>query len=206
MRPGTVAAVTPAPPWSLHGECVMAFSAFRPPDPLPPGIRAVPGPCAMVAARYTASSVGPYLEAALLLPARLGPLPGVHVAVMTVDSSASCEGGRRNWGFPKEMGELGWDGGAGRPSLRWEERGLRVEGRPMGPAAPLALPLCCLQRRGDEPVSVLGWLRGRARRAEVAVHLPAGDPLEPWSGTHRGLVVSDLRMRMGPARRTRAGP
>ena len=182
----------------------MAFSTASPADSLPDGIHALPGPSLLVATRYTSSPVGPYLEVAVLVPARIGPRPGMHVYTMVVDSSASQEGGRRNWGFPKEMGTLGWDTTGGRVSLRWEEGGLEIEGRPRGPAVPLAVPIHCLQRRGDGPVRVPGWLRGRARGSRVAVHAPAGDSLEALAGQRRGLVVTNLQLTMAPARAVNA--
>ena len=190
----------PGSPWTLRGECVVAlFARHRPPD-LPVGIERLPGPSLLVAARYTDSPVGPYLELAVASPARLGPRPGVCVTTMVVNSSDSQAGGRRNWGFPKEVSTLQWATDGGMSTLRSEE-GLHVRARPHGPALPFALPVCCLQRRGDGPVVVLGWMRGRFRAATVDVDVPAGHDLDTLAGRHRAVMVRNMHLVIGSARR-----
>lgn len=168
---------------------------------LPDGLRRMPGPCVITAARYDDSPVGPYRELAVGQPARLGARLGVCITTMAVTSVDSRLGGRVNWGFPKELGTLIWyDEGDGRV-LRWEERGIIVRATPVGPALPVLLPLRALQRRSDGLVSVLGHARGRGRVAKVDVTVPDDDPLAGLAGPHRGLMVSGMRLVVSPARR-----
>ncbi len=168
---------------------------------LPDGLRRMPGPCAITAARYDDSPVGPYRELAVGQPARLGARLGVCITTMAVTSVDSRLGGRVNWGFPKELGTLVWyDEGDGRV-LRWEERGIIVRATPVGPALPVLLPLRALQRRSVGLVSVLGHARGRGRMARVEVSVPDDDPLAGLAGRHVGLMVAGMRLVVSPARR-----
>ncbi|MGI9022528.1 MAG: hypothetical protein ACR2HV_04730, partial [Acidimicrobiales bacterium] len=75
---------TPAGPWALCGECVVA--AIRPGTAtvLPEGVHAVPGPRLMLAARYDQSQVGPSLALAVCEPARVGARFGLCVTTMVV--------------------------------------------------------------------------------------------------------------------------
>ena len=192
--------MTPEAPWNLRGECVVAWAGGGTSGPPPAGVRPLPGPSLVVAARYTASPVGAYLELTVAGPARLGPRPGFSVTTMVVDSEDAREGGRSLWGFPKEVSPLRWTAGPDGPSLRLEDRGIEVRARPRGPAFPVAVPLWFLQEREDGPVSVRAWLRGRARRADVDVQVPTGDSLGPLRDSRLGFAVSGLRLHVGPAR------
>ena len=186
----------PAPPWLLRGECVAALVRPGLPDPLPTGIERLPGPSLLVAARYDTSPVGPYLELAVASPARVGARPGLCVTIMAVDSEQSVLGGRSNWGFPKELASLSWAANGDERSLAWDDGGMAVTARPRGPAVPVLAPVVCLQPRSDQPVLVPGWLRGRARWAQVTVRAgaDAGDPLWALAGRHQGLLVTRLRL------------
>ena len=168
---------------------------------LPDGLRRMPGPCALTAASYDDSPVGPYRELAVGQPAHLGARLGVCITTMAVTSVDSRLGGRVNWGFPKELGTLIWyDEGDGRV-LRWEERDIVVRATPVGPPLPVLLPLRALQRRSDGLVSVRGPARGRGRVARVEVTVPDDDPLAGLAGRHRGLMVAGMRLVVSPARR-----
>ncbi|MDQ3896880.1 MAG: acetoacetate decarboxylase family protein [Actinomycetota bacterium] len=168
---------------------------------LPEGLRRVPGPCQLVAARYDDSPVGPYRELAVGEPARLGARIGLCITTMAVTSVDSRLGGRVNWGFPKELGTLVWlDEGDDRV-LRWEEREIVVRATPVGPPLPVLLPLRALQHRADGLVSVRAYARGRGRMARVEVTVPDDDPLVGLAGRHRGLIVSGMRLVVNPARR-----
>jgi hypothetical protein len=194
----------PAPhaPWSLAGECVVAWVRWRGERvPLPGDLHPLPGPCSVTAARYETSPVGPYLELAVGEPARLGARPGVCVTTMVVDSSDSRVGGRVNWGFPKELGTLHWEPAGEERSLFWEERKLRVRAVPVGPPIPVIVPLRALQRRADGMVVVPGRIRGRGRVSRVEVEALDNDPLTGLAGSHRGLIVSGLHLVVDPARR-----
>ena len=83
-------------------------SAKEPVGDLPEGLRRVPGPCSITAARYDDSPVGPYRELAVGEPAHLGARVGLCITTMAVTSADSRLGGRVNWGFPKELGTLVW--------------------------------------------------------------------------------------------------
>jgi hypothetical protein len=186
----------------LGGESVLALASVKQPlDDMPEGLRRVPGPCSITAARYDESPVGPYRELAIGQPAHLGARLGLCITTMVVTSVDSRLGGRVNWGFPKEMGTLVWlDEGEDRV-LRWEERDIVVRASPMGPPLPVLLPLRALQRRADGLVSVRGHARGRGRVARIEVEVPAEDALAGLAGRHRGLMIAGMRLLMNPARR-----
>lgn len=192
----------PHAPWLLGGESLLAFASVKQPlGDIPEGLRRVPGPCSITAARYDDSPVGPYRELAIGQPAHLGARLGLCITTMVVTSVDSRLGGRINWGFPKEMGTLVWlDEGDDRV-LRWEERDIVVRASPVGPPLPVLLPLRALQRRADGLVSIRGHARGRGRVAHVDVEVPADDPLAALAGRHRGLMLAGMRLVMNPARR-----
>ena len=170
------------------------------PPAVPLGLVPLPGPVLLVAARYTGSPVGDYLELAVGEPARLGARPGWCITTMVVDSPDSRVGGRLNWGFPKELGTLLWEGDARECSLRWVERGITVSGTPGRVRLPVLVPVRSLQRRTDGPVVVPGHLRGRARLARITVDMPGDDPLAHLAGPHRGVHVGSMRFVVRPAR------
>ncbi|MEW6152372.1 MAG: acetoacetate decarboxylase family protein [Actinomycetota bacterium] len=196
--------MTPAPhaPWALTGECVVAWARWRGPrGGLPAELGRLPGPCTVTAARFDTSPVGPYRELAVSEPARLGARLGMCVTTMVVDSSESRIGGRQNWGFPKELGTIHWEADGPERLLVWQERGVRVVAVPSGPAVPVVMVLRALQRRADGVVVVPGRLWGRGRLSRVEVETAAADPLAALAGSHRGLLVSGLHLRVDPARR-----
>lgn len=168
---------------------------------VPDGLRRIPGPCQLVAARYDDSPVGPYRELAVGEPARLGARLGLCITTMAVTSVDSRLGGRVNWGFPKELGTLVWLEEGDERVLRWEERSIVVRATPVGPPLPVLLPLRALQRRADGLVSVRAYARGRGRVARVEVSAPEDDALAGLAGRHKGLVVSGMRFVVNPARR-----
>ncbi|MDP1807341.1 MAG: acetoacetate decarboxylase family protein [Acidimicrobiales bacterium] len=192
----------PHAPWLLGGESLLALASVKQPlGDVPEGLRRVPGPCSITAARYDDSPVGPYRELAVGQPAHLGARVGLCITTMVVTSVDSRLGGRMNWGFPKEMGTLVWlDEGEDRV-LRWEERDIVLRASPVGPPLPVLLPLRALQRRADGLVSIRGHARGRGRVAHVEVEVPADDPLAGLAGRHRGLLIAGMRLVMNPARR-----
>jgi hypothetical protein len=195
--------VTGAPPapWLLDGECVVALVRHSGAGSrLFPPLRSLPGPRLVVAARYASSPVGPYLELAVAEPARAGARPGLSVTTMIVDSPDSRRGGRANWGFPKELGSLGWAAEGDERALRWEERGIKVRALPMGPLLPVALPSRAFQRLGDDPVAVPLRLRAWGRPARVRVDVPDGDPLAGLGGLRPGFVLAGMLLTVGPAR------
>ena len=192
----------PVAPWELAGECVVALvrsSAPRP--PLPAGLHAMPGPLVVSAVRVTESPVGPYLELSVGEPARVGARIGLCMTLMVVDSPESRLAGRLNWGLPKELGTMRWLADADERTLTWEDRDVVVRAMPSGPAVPMIAPVHSLQRRADGLVVVGGRLRGRARSARVEITGPDTDRLAGLAGSHRGMVLSGMRMVVNPARR-----
>lgn len=187
-------------PWSLLGECVVGLARGSSGSSLPAGLHRLPGLCLVAALRYTDSPVGPYLELAVGEPARLGARPGMCITTMVVDSAGSRVGGRVNWGFPKQLGTLRWASDGDERELRWEERGIVVRGRPVGPPLPVLVPMRALQRRADGPVTVPSHLRGRMRIGRAEVEVPGGDDLSWLAGRHPGGVVSGMRFVVDPAR------
>lgn len=193
----------PHAPWHLSGECVVALvRRARPAVVLPSGLSRMPGPALVVAVRYSASPVGPYVELAVMEPARLGLRVGWCVTTMVVTSADSRVGGVVNWGFPKELGTLAWASAGEGVELSWKERDVRVTSRPYGRrAVPALVPMRAVQRRGDGPVVVPGRVRGWARVARVTVAVGGdGDPLAAYTGTHWGLQVRGMHLRMDAAR------
>ncbi|WP_163434673.1 acetoacetate decarboxylase family protein, partial [Escherichia coli] len=50
-----------------------------------------------------------YLEGGVVVPARYGDLVGGHVLYEYVTTDDSMAGGREVWGYPKKLGEVGFD-------------------------------------------------------------------------------------------------
>lgn len=192
----------PQAPWELAGECVVALvrGGCRG-APLPPGVHPLPGPAAVLAARFESSPVGAYLELAVGVPARWGPRPGTCITTMVVDSPTSRLGGRTNWGFPKELGRLAWAADADQRSLVWEDRQIEVRATLGRHSFPFVMPLRAIQRRGDGLVVVPARLRGWGRVGPVEILTPGDDELAPLAGRHHGVVVSGARVVVDPARR-----
>lgn len=188
-------------PWVLSGESIIGLA--RCPQtlgPMPPGVRRMPGPVLVAGFRYTGSPVGPYLELVVGEPARLGARLGWCMSTMVVDSPDARTGGRANWGFPKELGSLAWDGDGSARELRWAERGVVVRGEPTTFRLPMMVPVRALQHRSDGPVLVPGRLRGLARLARVTVETAPDDALAPLAGRHPGCTVDSVRFIVRPAR------
>ncbi len=189
----------PAAPWALSGECVAATVRPGTGAVLPPGVHAVPGPRLVLGARYDQSPVGPYLELAVCVPARIGARVGLCVTTMVVNTVDARRGGRVNWGLPKELGTLDWSEDGETRILHWAERDLTLRGSPIGPPMPTFVPFRLLQRAADEPVTATARLKGRGRLARVVVEVAADDPLAWAGGTHAGTVVSSACLAMGEA-------
>lgn len=166
----------------------------------PPPLRRVPGPVLVVAARYTSSAVGAYLELAVAEPVRLGTRLGTCATMIVVDSAGSREAGLANWGLPKQMGTLHWSPRGEEVSLRWDERGVMLRAQPLGPRFPAAVPFRSLQVRTGAPVRFAGlaWGSGRLCRVDVAVE--PGDPLACLAGRHPGIHLRQAAVRIGGAR------
>jgi hypothetical protein len=154
----------------------------------------------ITASRFMQSPVGPYLQLAVALPARLGGRFGWCVTHLVVDKQDARTGARLNWGFPAELGTLRWREDGPVRELIWEERELAVRGRGRGPKIPLAIPHRELQHRGDGPVIVPDRLLGMFRAATVRIQAFPGDELSVIAGGHLGSVVSGANRVVREAR------
>jgi hypothetical protein len=190
----------PHAPWRLLGECLVGVTRRRPTTALPEGVRRIGGPCVIVAAHYSDSPVGPYLELAVGEPARLGARPGLCITTMVVNVRDARVGGVVNWGFPKELGTLRWSVDGDERSLRWEEGGVVVRGRATGVPLPVLVPLRAVQHRSDGPVVVPASILGTARLGRIQVDVADGGRLTDLGGLHPGAFVAGMRFNVDPAR------
>ena len=191
----------PFAPWVLRGEAMVAFVRRRGYGTmLPDGIVAMPGPALVLAVRFTASPVGPYLRLAVAEPARRGGRLGWCLTTVVVNDQQAWRGERLNWGVPAQLGLLGWASSEDERSLVWDERRIEVCGRANGPSVPLVFPVRSLQERGDGPVVVPGRLRGRARNASIDVHTGPHDQLAWLAGRHRGFLLAGVQQVVRKAR------
>lgn len=190
----------PFAPWALRGESLVAVSRRRPPGVLPEEIGAASGPCAIGATRYTESPVGPYLQLTVAVPARLGARLGWCVVLAVVDRQDARTGARLNWGYPAELGALGWRADGDERELTWVDRGVVVRGRARGPKVPMVVPRRDLQHRGDGPVLVPGRMWGLWRLATVTLDVPTEDRLAVLAGRHPGGHVGGVHRVVREAR------
>jgi len=190
----------PFAPWALRGEAIVGFTRRRLRVELPLGIRPALGPTMVTASRFTDSPVGPYLQLAVAVPARIGARLGWHVALMVVDRQDARTGARLNWGFPAELGALRWRSDEHRRELVWDDREIVVRATGRGPKVPMAVPHRELQSRGDGPVMVPDRLLGLFQLAGVHIHAYPGDPLAPLAGGHLGVLVAGANRVVREAR------
>ncbi|MBA3653041.1 MAG: hypothetical protein H0W70_02480 [Actinobacteria bacterium] len=172
-------------PWALRGEAVAAWCGDR---------------VVLVAERYVASPVGPYVSLGVARIARVGLRLGLRFSTMVVDNHDRLVAGRRNWGLPGEMGTLSWATVGDETAVVWHERGVELRAVAPGRRFPLVAPVRLLQHRGDGPVVVPTRLRGKARRAAVDVVVPSDDELASLAGEHRGVVITGVAVQLRPAR------
>ena len=134
----------PPPPWHLTGAAVL----------LPRGWSTL-----LALVHYASSPVGPYDELAVSTLTRRGP----SVVKMYVTSQASVIGGRKGWGFPKQLGWLRWQRQGRRVAFRAGSREWRV--RACGPALPVRARLWSVQVLEGQPVKVPLSISGRMQLA-----------------------------------------
>lgn len=192
----------PDPPWTLRGECILAWARPAGAGPrLPAGVRPLPGPWSVVGVRYDDSPFGPFTELSVARPACLGLRPGVCVVGQAVTSAEARRAYRAAWGLPTELGALRWEAGADDRSVAWEERGVVLRARPRGPLLPmLPVPARSIQWGPAGAVIAPRRLRARLRAAACELHLEAGDPWEALAGRHPGAVLSGLAVLAAAAR------
>ncbi len=134
--------------------------------------------------RYRDSPVGPYAEVWATPAIRLGHRgPELTIPFMAVDSLASMEGGRANWGLPKTLATFS------RVPLAAEgdDWSVRVVVRSVGLRVPL-LAVGDLVQRADDGAEVRSRarMRGVGRLARVAV-----ESSTRWlrSGRHPAVLI-----------------
>jgi hypothetical protein len=192
--------------WELVGEGVAAVARFgHAPRVLPPGVTELPGPGLVTALRYTDSTVGPFLELALAVPARAGSHMGWCRVLVVVDRPEVRTAMRAHWGLPCTVGTLRWLARDQTRELVWEERDLVVRGRGRGPVLPWLTPQPLILERHGAPVIAPGRARGTLKLSRVTVQTYPGDELAPVAGGHPGVVLRGLHHNRGPARALR-GP
>lgn len=188
--------------WVLRGEAFVGLSR-RPRRlfPLPTGLQRAPGPALIVAESFDESPVGPYKCIRIGEPARLGARPGFYFGLAVLDSQEARRVGRQYWGYPYELGHIGWSNAGAMRRCTWDERGIEL----MAPLTKMRLPLIGtvkgVQRRLDGPVVVPSFVRAVARPTRLEIACNADDPLAVIAGEHRGLVLDGLAVRRNPARR-----
>jgi len=154
----------------------------------------------ITASRFTETPVGPFLQLAVAVPARLGGRLGWSVILLVVDRQDARTGARLNWGFPAELASLAWWADGGERELTWHDRQLVVRARGRGPKLPLALPHRELQSRGDGPVVVPDRLLGLFQAAAVNIDVPYDDQLGALGGRHAGTIVDGAHRLVREAR------
>lgn len=167
-----LSSAVPPPPWNLRGSAIVILEKVRPNSGVlfPFGVRAF--------VHYSSSPVGAYNEVAHVALTKFGP----SVVEMYVDSRASQIGGRRGWGFPKEMANLAWRKRGARIEFRHENRVFRF--RVSCVKFPIALRAFVVQNLDGENVRVPIEVSGRARLA--------------FGGRQFALLVEDFRFEVLP--------
>ena len=161
----------------------------------------MPGPVLVAGALYDDSPVGPFVELAVAVPARVGLRPGYAVVAAAVNVPSARLGYRVNWGLPAELGTLQWEAEADTRRVTWEERGLSVSLECKRVSFPALVPVRAVQRRADGPVVIPRRVRARGRFGRTVVDLPPEDRLADLAGPHPGVLLSGARFVVRPARR-----
>lgn len=145
---GSSEQTAPAAPWTLTGSSIVMLTKARPEK----GVL-------LAFVHYDSSPVGPYDELA-----RMGlTLRGPSVLEMLVTSEETRQGGRQNWGFPKELADLHWQQDGNRITFRAGADKWRF--RACGPSMPIRLSGWTVQELEGSSVKVPVKIRGRLRLA-----------------------------------------
>jgi hypothetical protein len=196
----------PGDTWVLRGEGLVAFARCGGlPLTLPDGVVRMPGPGLVSALRYTDSTVGPFLELSIAVPARVRGRLGWCRTLVVVDRPEVRTAVRAHWGLPASVGTLRWFARDDERELVWEERDLVVRGRGRGPVFPWATPQPLFLERHHEPVVAPGRMHGTLKLARVRVQVFPGDELAPLAGGHPGAVLRGLHHARGPVTVVRTG-
>jgi acetoacetate decarboxylase len=111
MRRASPTSDYPPAPWQMRGGAwIGLFQADRS-LALPPDFAPLPSDRSVIVAliRYLEGTLR-YDECVVGSLVRCGPLPGVYVRQIWVDSPPSLRGGRAIWGLPKQLARFTWHG------------------------------------------------------------------------------------------------
>lgn len=194
-------------PWALFGEGVVGFLK-RPPRgqriALPAGLRRVTGGCIFLAERFDDSPAGPFLVFSILEPVCSGLRVGLHATTTVVSSNAARRVLRARWGFPAEVGALGWHSDAETRSIAWRDGDFTATAVVGGKTLPFSKTVRLFQRTDDEMAQVSTKLKATVRSAQIVVEVPGAERLGFAGGVHRGYVLSGMRMNIDKAKSKRA--
>ena len=199
---------TPAPPWEATVDAVLwthrATAAAG--MALPPGVRGRRVVRFAIAGflRYRRTPVGAYDEVLASPTLVRGGLWCLHVPLIAVDSLASVHAGRAHWALPKTLAEF-----SGAPAARRsvEARGpgwsLHAAVAARGPTVPAWVRVSLAQVRSTgEVVTFPATFRGPVQLARVEVTVSESASFADWlrPGSHLGVLLRDVRIRLRPAR------
>lgn len=199
---------TPLPPWDTTADAVLWAhqAAAAAGTVLPQGVRGrrVLGFAIAGFLRYHHTPVGAYNELLASPTLVRGGLWRLHVPVIAVDSPASVHAGRTHWALPKMLAEFS---GAPAASRSVEARGsgwsLNATVAARGPTVPAWMRVSLAQVRSTgEVVTFSATFRGPVRLARVEVTMSESASFADWllPGSHLGLLLRDVRIRLRPVR------
>ncbi|MDA1267481.1 MAG: acetoacetate decarboxylase family protein [Bacteroidetes bacterium] len=131
--PNTSPNFAPAPPpWTLNGEGILLLYRFKKswvesksnlPEHLQGQFKGGFGYVMLV--DYSSSPVGPYQEL-LFIPGQFGENKFQSITRIFVNSEASTDQGRKNWGIPKETASFCWEKEKGKDRIEVELEGKTI--------------------------------------------------------------------------------
>ncbi len=175
--------IVPAP-WQLKGEgIILMYSSFRKQfdkinfflsEPLKSSF--LGGLAYVMLVNYTESPVGPYKEL-LAIPGKFKTPYGSKqtISKIYVDSEASLNSGRANWGIPKELAQFDWNKSKNQThiSVRKESEiffEITVKNRPVKfPLTTAILPIRLYQELNDTTYQVNPSGRGIGQLAKASI-------------------------------------
>ncbi|GAB2479617.1 acetoacetate decarboxylase family protein [Algoriphagus taiwanensis] len=120
------------PPWDLKGEGIILIYSFKKDwveqeGNLPKGLRGKfrGGLGFVMLVDYTESPVGTYKEL-LIIPGKFGQPKKQAITHIYVDSEASTQNGRANWGIPKKTAPFTWEKSEGTDQISIFSDGKKV--------------------------------------------------------------------------------
>jgi hypothetical protein len=136
---------------------------------------------AVVVASYADSPIGGYDELGYLPAAvHVRSAWGFFVSHLFVDSPASREAGRANWGLPKELAGIAWrqDGHRLQVEVRQRQRLCLFESRQRGVALPARVTVPLLSVRAGVPCVASLHIRAHLAPGSSRLSIAEGSPLQ----------------------------